>query len=130
LSEDATVGRAQEVVMTKEGNKMRWDMESIFPGGSASAEFERFRKAITDDLEKAKKTLAGLPRKIDDESTQAWVDLMLSLQEIKQRRDHAESFAYCLSAQDVNDEGAMGILEQMMSMYAASEAIKSGVADW
>jgi len=31
-------------------NKMSWDLDTIFPGGSSSAEFESFRKTIDTDL--------------------------------------------------------------------------------
>jgi hypothetical protein len=49
--------------------KLRWDLDSIFPGGSASKEYETFRKALTDDIEKATKMLQSFPMHLDGESS-------------------------------------------------------------
>jgi oligoendopeptidase F len=116
--------------MTTQTGKMRWDLESIFAGGSSSKEFEQFRKAVADDIESTLHRLSELPRRLDDEVFDDWLSIFVSLQDIKERRDHAESFVYCLAAQDVKDEKAMVILDDMLSLYAATEAIKSGVEEF
>ena len=50
--------------MATETNKMRWDMESIFPGGSASPEFEKFREGVAAKIKAAVKEAEGLPREL------------------------------------------------------------------
>jgi pepF/M3 family oligoendopeptidase len=45
------------------------------------------------------------------------------------RRSHAESFAYCLASQDVSDDRAMVIVDDMMSLYAETEAIRSAIEE-
>jgi pepF/M3 family oligoendopeptidase len=110
-------------------SKLTWDLESIFPGGSASKEFEKFRKDVAAGIKKTEKKLEKLPREINDDTFDDWVDIFMSLQTLKEQRGHAESFAYCLAAQDVKDEGAMVILDDMLALYAETEAIKSGVEE-
>ena len=113
---------------TKTGN-LRWDLDSIFPGGSDSKEFETFRKAIADDLERAKKALQSLPMVFDEKTSAGWCDLLLLFQDMKQRKSQAENFAYCLAAQDVDDEKAMVIVEQMLSLDAGLESIRTGIEE-
>jgi oligoendopeptidase F len=55
--------------------------------------------------------------------------LLFLFQDIKERKAQAENFAYCLTAQDVNDEKAMVIVEQMLSLDAAAESIRTGIED-
>ena len=113
--------------MAEDTSKLRWDLESVFRGGSASPEFEKFRKELAKDLEKAGKAIEELQRKGDAASSQDWIEIMVTLRQIKERINHAESFAYCLSAQDVNDEKAMIILEESSARGAAADAIQTAV---
>lgn len=115
--------------MTKDSEKLRWDMDVFFPGGSKSKEFEDFRKAISADLKQAGKTISGLPLGIDGDAAGAWRDLMVLIEDLDMRLHHAGSFAFCLSAQDVNDERAMDIVQELSSMEAEIETIKTGVEE-
>jgi pepF/M3 family oligoendopeptidase len=109
---------------------MRWDLESVFPGGSSSKEFEVFRKGLAEDLDKAKGMLESLPMKLDDGTVGVWTGLFILVQDIDMRLHHAGSFAYCLVAQDVKDEKAMILVEEMTSMEASIEAIKTGLEEF
>ena len=111
-------------------SKLTWDLDSIFPGGSASKEFERFRAAVSRDLEKAKKTLSGLPKKPDRKGLGRWASFIVFFQDVGQRLGHADSFAYCLIAQNVNDTRAMTIYEEISAMGATWEAIKTGLEEF
>jgi len=113
----------------KPGN-LTWDLDSIFPGGSASKEFEAFRAAVARDLEKAKKTLAGLPKRPDRKGLGRWASFIVSFQDVGQRLGHADSFAYCLIAQNVSDTRAMTLYEQVSAMAATWEAIKTGLEEF
>ena len=44
---------------------MKWDLESIFPGGSSSKEFKEFREKLRADLVDAKRTFDKLPKTLD-----------------------------------------------------------------
>jgi oligoendopeptidase F len=115
--------------MTEGAPNLRWDMDSFFPGGSKSREFETFRKAIATDLGKAAEAVAALPPQVDGESRRRWIDLLLLIQDVNMRLHHAGSFAYCLSAQDVEDDRAAVIIQDLSAMEAKLETIKTGVEE-
>jgi oligoendopeptidase F len=117
-------------MMSNDTDKMRWDLESVFPGGSGSKELEAFRKAVVDDIEKAKARLSKLPRKLDQDTREEWVNILLLVQDTDKRLDHAGSFTYCLAAQDVTDDRAMVILEEISSDEAAIEVIKTDIDEF
>jgi oligoendopeptidase F len=116
--------------MTDKGGKLNWDMESIFPGGSTSAEFAEFRQALSIDLDKAEKSLAALPRTLTDDTTGHWVAFLLVVQHLLQRLHHASGFVTCLTAQNVDDEPAQVIDEELESMAARWRAILTGVEEF
>lgn len=113
--------------MTEEKNKLRWDMESIFPGGSSSSEFKKFRKDLAADLDKATKEIETLQAKGDAASTEDWINMMVTLRKLREKINHGASFAYCLTSQDVNDEQAMVALEEFSAYDAASDAIQTAI---
>lgn len=113
--------------MMSESNKLKWDLESIFPGGSDSKEFEEFRNGIDVDLDKAQKRLEELPYTLDDVTSTKWIAFMLMVQDITKRISHAESFAGCLQAQDVSDDKAMDIMGEVTDKYGTVETILTGI---
>lgn len=115
--------------MTEGAANLRWDMDSFFPGGSGSKEFEQFRQAIADDIGKAEKVVSELPRELTDESRPGWVELLALVQDVNMRLNHAGSFAFCLAAQDVEDERAVVIIQDLSAMEARLETIKTGVEE-
>jgi oligoendopeptidase F len=115
--------------MTTDSAKLRWDMEVFFPGGSKSKQFEDFRKSISVDLKRAGQTISGLSLKLRDDTAKVWQDLMVLIEDLDMRLHHAGSFAFCLSAQDVNDEHATVVIQELSSMEAELETIKTGVEE-
>jgi oligoendopeptidase F len=115
--------------MADNNKALTWDLESIFPDGSASSEYAEFRQAIKDDLAKAEETYKRLPRKFDGDTSGHWVAFFLLLQHLAERLDHATGFASCLTAQDVSDEKALGIGEEMSAMSAVLESIMNDVEE-
>ena len=111
-------------------NKMRWELESVFPGGSASTEFAEFRQAIATDLEKAEKSLAKLPARVDNESRSGWVAFFLLIQHLAERIGHASGFTSCLVSQDVSDEKAQIIDTEIFGLSAAWESLLTGIEDF
>ena len=115
--------------MAGDAVNLRWDMDSFFPGGSKSGEFEAFRKSIADDLKKAVDAVDHLPPRADSKGRREWIDLLLLLQDLDMRLQHAGSFAYCLSAQDVEDEQALVILQDLIAIEAKIETLKTGIEE-
>jgi pepF/M3 family oligoendopeptidase len=116
--------------MTTETSKMRWDLESIFQGGSASKEFEAFRKSVAQDLDDLESSLKHIPMRLDDESIETWVGVLSRARDINMRLDHAGSFAFCLAAQDVNDERAFAIIDEMTAREAQFETLKTTIEEF
>jgi len=110
-------------------NKLRWDLESIFPGGSNSTEFAEFRKGIATDIEKAQKTLADMPRQLDEANLGKWVAFLLLTQHIMERIDHASGFTTCLTDQNVTDDKARMIQDEMDALSAGWEALTTGIEE-
>ncbi|MCP4581869.1 MAG: M3 family oligoendopeptidase [candidate division Zixibacteria bacterium] len=89
--------------MANKFNAPRWDIEAIFPGGSASKEFADFRLGLKKDLDATQKSLENLTGKIDPSSYAGWGQFILDMQKIYMKVYQASSFAGCLVSQDVND---------------------------
>ena len=115
--------------MATDSLRLRWDMDVFFPGGSKSKQFEDFRESISKDLAVSGRRVSDLSSGSKDDNTKAWQDLMVMIEDLNMRLHHAGSFAFCLSAQDVNDEHAMVIIQELSSMEAELEAIKTGVEE-
>jgi oligoendopeptidase F len=116
-----------------------WDIETIFPGGSKSDEFADFRKKISDDLEKAKKTLEKLPDKLKGDGPDKWAAWILEMQDIYERIHLSGAFVGCLVSQNVSDSLAhkidveideMGSKWGMMWTSLESFAKKQSDDDW
>jgi oligoendopeptidase F len=115
--------------MTEDTTMLRWDIDSFFKGGSRSKGFEEFRQTVGDDLKHAETAVSNLPVELDDKSRPGWIDLMVTVQDLDMRLDHAGSFAFCLQAQDVTDEHAMVIIQDLSSMEARLETVKTGIEE-
>lgn len=99
---------------------LRWDLDSIFPGGSGSPEFAKFLSAIQVDLQSAEKQYDTLGKNLDESTRDKWIAYFCLLQDISERIDHGGGFVGCLCAQDVNDEKAL----------TAEAAIDAAHGDW
>ena len=87
----------------------QWDLDSIFPGGSGSKEFQTHREKTKADLDTAKTMLKGLPEKITGDSIPAWTDFILTLQNLDENIDLVRAFSNCLTSQNVDDAEAQAI---------------------
>jgi len=123
----------------KNANAPRWEIDSIFPGGSRSPQYAQFRKAAAKDLAKLARTLEKLPRKLNDTTRAKWAKWILELQNLYERLHLAGAFAGCLTSQDVNDEEAMRIeaeIDEQFSKWSVMKAtlesfsIKQSSKEW
>ncbi len=81
----------------------RWDLDSVFAGGSASPEFKAFREKTKTKLDKAEQSVSGLSAEITDSTSKPWVDFVVLLQELHDDIELIISFANCLTSQNVDD---------------------------
>ncbi|MCK4857558.1 MAG: M3 family oligoendopeptidase [candidate division Zixibacteria bacterium] len=96
----------------------RWNLDSIFPGGSGSAEYRDFRKKTRNDLDHARDTVNRLPATLDDDSVSNWKDFILELQRLGLHISLASSFVHCLISQKVDDDEANTIYGEVDVMIA------------
>lgn len=82
-----------------------WDLESIFPGGSASPELADFLGQLKADFT-VTETIT-LPDDLHAETEAAWVDAIQTLYDLGQRLRQAGAFVGCLVSQNVKDETAL-----------------------
>jgi len=104
--------------MTNKFNAPRWNLESIFPGGSVSKEFSDFRTKLKKDLHDVQQSLVKLKGKTDTKSFDAWGKFILSMQKHYKQVYQASSFVECLISQDVNDSEGHKI-DAEISTYGA-----------
>lgn len=97
----------------------RWELDSIFPGGSASPEFRKFCDAIRGDLEVLSTNVKGLPPILSDGTRNVWVEAILEFQRLGAHIEMARSFAHCLTSQNVKDDAGHA-LEGEIDTYVAS----------
>ncbi len=87
----------------------KWDLDSIFRGGSKSEDFRKHREDVKVGLKEASGLIESLPESIDKGSLDAWVDMILKLQSLLEDIDLIRSFAGALASQNVEDSAADGI---------------------
>ena len=111
----------------------RWDLESIFAGGSVSAAFRDFVAALERDAAAVGERVRGLGQGAQDAELRA---VLLDVQAVDQRLDEAISFAECLRAQDAADAAAgqwIGRLDavgaSLKALGAALSAFTAGLPD-
>ncbi len=97
----------------------QWELDSIFPGGSASPEFRKFCDAIRGDPEKLATSVKVLPAVLNDSSRAPWITAILEFQRLGAHIEMARSFAHCLTSQNVKDDAGHA-LEGEVDNYIAS----------
>ncbi|MBK7092951.1 MAG: M3 family oligoendopeptidase [bacterium] len=97
----------------------KWDLDSIFAGGSSSPEFRKFCDAVRADLAKLAESVKTLPVQLNDSSRAQWIGAILEFQRIGAHLEMARSFAHCLATQNVKDDNAQ-TLEAEIDTHIAS----------
>lgn len=107
-----------------------WDLESIFPGGSASSEFRAFREKVKAEIAKEAARVASLPPVLDKSSRESWKQFIVALQDIHEHLELIRSFGGCLIAQNVGDNAAQGIVGEGDQMTSEWEKLKTNLEAW
>ncbi len=105
----------------------KWDLESIFPGGSKSKEFKKFRQEIQNNLEASNKTLESLSSLEGEIDYKRWGKLVLDMQKLGDDIKQAYSFAGCLISQDVEDTEGHRIDAELSAYSARWQSIMTGL---
>lgn len=95
----------------------RWDLDTIFPGGSHSKEFAHFLENLKQEIE----GWALLSEKKICKET------ILQMQQIDMQLRHACHFADCLTAQNVQDQKAAQLVSTVTTLSAAYETTANHV---
>ncbi|AZS17193.1 M3 family oligoendopeptidase [Paenibacillus lutimineralis] len=100
-----------------------WNLDSIFPGGSASVEFAKFLDELGRNLAELYSALkqASVPRNIDE--TRALDQTIEGLQSARARLLEAGAFVECLTAQDQHDKKAVQLTGKVTSLRAALQNV-------
>ncbi len=103
----------------------KWDLDSIFEGGSSSEAYQKHRNAVKTRLETAEKNIGQLQTGIDDSSLTTWVDFILEWQSLGEDIELILSFAGCLTSQNTTDDKADAIESEGMVYYSRWQKIKA-----
>lgn len=97
-----------------------WNLDTIFPGGSASAELRRW----VEDLDSRLTRLDAQVRELPAQPSPAWKPAILAFQELVGRLSQAGNYTECLEAQNTADAGA----SQLTGLLDGYTARKNAVA--
>ena len=98
--------------------QQNWDLDSIFPGGSGSAEFRTFLDQLKQDIESFSQAFGEWSR----QPSSALVPATEKLQSISARLGEAESFTECLASQNMEDRQAAVLTSAVKTLRASFEA--------
>lgn len=96
-----------------------WELETIFPGGSASTALRDHLEALERDITAYQAKLKDLEAPSTLEETKALDDLIADLQSAAARLYEANSFVGCLTAQDQHDKKALQLDAKITSLGAS-----------
>lgn len=106
-------------------NRLRqtWDLETIFPGGSSSGEFDAFLQKLAADVDTLAAQIGSLNPPANAEQTEAFDPVFENVQSASARFRQAGAFVSCLSAQDQNDQKAGQLSARVGSIRARWQSV-------
>ncbi|RPJ40419.1 MAG: oligoendopeptidase, partial [Candidatus Latescibacterota bacterium] len=99
----------------------KWDLASLYPGGSRSAELEKLLRETESAIEETDRSLRALP----PEPGEALVRAILDLQALAERLSEAIDFIECLEAENVADEIAGQLMGRAQKMSARRATLQT-----
>ncbi|AIQ49213.1 oligoendopeptidase [Paenibacillus sp. FSL R7-0273] len=109
----------------KQPISVTWNLDSIFPGGSSSAEFGGFLIKLEEDIAALREKVSGAVFPVSAYDTNALDDVIGLLQSCAGRLTQASEFAGCLGAQNQQDKGAVRLSAKVTGLRAGFEGISS-----
>lgn len=98
---------------------LNWDLESIFPGGSESAEYAEYLEKLQADV--AASYILVQSKALFTEAE--WVEQLDRAQDLSKRLRHASAFVGCLTAQNNKDTKANLLKGKVTSLSAALASV-------
>ncbi|WP_416147838.1 M3 family oligoendopeptidase [Salipaludibacillus sp. HK11] len=98
-----------------------WNLDTIFPGGSKSKEFQRYLENVASELAQFQGNLDKVQLE-NNADVAVWASFVNEAQEVGKKAREAGAFISCLTAQDVNDDQAKllgGTVKQLAAKYAS-----------
>ncbi|WP_138226944.1 M3 family oligoendopeptidase [Paenibacillus algicola] len=102
--------------------RQTWDLDTIFPGGSASSEFEAFIQGLEQDIKLLQEQVksASIPQTLEEAAgLEGIVEL---LEQCTAKGSEARSFVSCLSAQDQSDKKANQLSGRITGLLASFQS--------
>ncbi|MCQ4088537.1 M3 family oligoendopeptidase [Saccharibacillus sp. JS10] len=103
--------------------KQTWDLETIFPGGSSSNEFDHFLNELSSDVDDLQQKIESLSSPTTVQQTEAFDPIFEKVQSISARFRQGGAFVSCLSAQDQNDQKAGQLSARVGSIRARWQSV-------
>ncbi|SFS45321.1 M3 family oligoendopeptidase [Marininema halotolerans] len=100
---------------------LKWDLDVLFAGGSSSSEFQNYIESLERDIKKFDDLINTIGQHSLKELS-IWKDILDRWQDLLCRLGEAESFISCLTAQNMRDMGAQGLIGRLSiieTMYSA-----------
>lgn len=109
----------------KQPISVTWNLDSIFPGGSSSAEFAGFLNKLESDIAALSEQVNSAVFPVNAYDTAALDGVIELLQSCAARLTQASEFAGCLGAQNQQDKGAVRLSAKVTGLRAGFEGISS-----
>jgi pepF/M3 family oligoendopeptidase len=109
-----------------------WDLESIFPGGAESEEFQTHVDAVESEVDALHLRIAELPAlgELDewtDEELTAWADFIASWEQVSERATQARAFARAIASTHADDPAALRLPSRLNEAYTRLDGLEVGV---
>lgn len=105
---------------------LNWDLETIFSGGSQSAELAAFIDHLQADITQVEAT--SLPPTLTDETQLAWIEAIQHHYDLAARLWQVNSFVGCLVSQNVKDETALKIQARLDALQSRLSSLSTRLA--
>ncbi|QDP40002.1 M3 family oligoendopeptidase [Radiobacillus deserti] len=106
---------------------MKWDLETIFPGGSKSEELTSYIHTLETELSNLEASLASEETVKTFGTPQVFRTILDKVETITKRLGEISSFVGCLTAQDVSDHHAKLLVGKRNELAARFSAAMSAV---
>ncbi|SET27729.1 oligoendopeptidase, pepF/M3 family [Oceanobacillus limi] len=105
--------------------RQTWDLDTIFPGGSESKEFQQFLNTVQDEIKTLESAVDAFDPNNKETRSSNLADIISKLESTMKKL--RESFAYisCLSAQNVKDAQANLLVGKRSALKAEMDAVKT-----
>ncbi|MEE8578188.1 MAG: M3 family metallopeptidase, partial [candidate division Zixibacteria bacterium] len=105
-------------VMTETFQAPRWDLESIFPGGSGSTEFATFRGETKSELKTLLESVENLPATLEKDNHSVWIRAIEQFENTLEKLKLIGSLGHCFLSADVSDAASQTIISEAYVLFA------------